>query len=153
MKKRILLVLLLFVFTGCSNENEVEKNEYIAMKSNLLEEDITTSADELPLDILVKIDRETEEEVKYKVSFSNSKENMHDIEAMVIHNYYNEDVFPTIGLFDKKGELLVDNDEVIELSDTIETNKNLSAINLELKVYIQYKDDFGEKKEIYYKAT
>lgn len=153
MKKRILLVLLLFIFTGCSNKNEVEKSEYIAVKSNLLEENIYTLAEDLPLDILVNIDRKTEEKVSYSVSFSNPKENMYDIEAMVIHNYYNDDLFPTIGLFDKKGELLVSDDKIIELSDTIETNKNLSTINLELKTYIQYKDENGEKKEIYYKTT
>ena len=83
MKKRILLVLLLLISTGCSTKEETEKNEYIAIKSNLLEEKINIPHDELPLDITVNIDRMTEEEVDYRVVFSNPKENMYDIKAMV----------------------------------------------------------------------
>ena len=154
MIKRLLLVLLMFSLMGCSTENEDDKSEYIAIKSNLLEKNKYTDADELPLDIVVNIDRMDEEKVDYNVVFSNPKEDMYDIEAMVVHNYYNEDLFPTIGLFDKKGELLSDDeDSIIELKDTIKTNKNLSSIDLELKIYIKYKDKNNELKEIYYKTT
>ena len=153
MKKRILLVILLLVLVGCSNKPEEDKSEYIAIKSNLLEEKNYTSKEELPLDIVVSIDRKDEEKVSYKVIFSNPKEDMYDIEAMVVHNYYNEDLFPTIGLFDKKGELLKGQEEGLELKDSIKTNKNLSVIDLELKIYIKYKDKNGDTKEIYYKTT
>ena len=78
---------------------------------------------------------------------------VYDIEAMVVHNYYDDELFPTLGLFDEKGELLVDSDTTIKLSDTIETNKDLSSIDLELKIYLKYVDENGEKKEIYYKTT
>jgi len=154
MIKRLLLVLLMFSLMGCSTKTEDDKSEYIAIKSHLLEENKYTDANDLPLDIVVNIDRMDEEVVDYSVVFSNPKEDMYDIEAMVVHNYYNEDLFPTIGLFDKKGELLSDDDEsTIELKDTIKTNKNLSSIDLELKIYIKYKDKDGELKEIYYKTT
>lgn len=154
MKKRILLVfILLFIFTGCSTKEETEKSEYIAIKSSLLDEDIKEVKEDLPLDIVVNIDRTTEEEVDYRVVFSNAKENMNDIEVMVIHNYYTEDLFPTIGFFDEKEELLVNSEKEIELKDTITTNRDLSSIDLELKIYIKYKDDNGKKKEIYYKTT
>ena len=153
MMKRLLLVLLMFSLMGCSTKEEDDKSEYIAIKSHLLEESKYTEADDLPLDIVVNIDRMDEEVVDYSVVFSNPKEDMYDIEAMVVHNYYNEDLFPTIGLFDKKGELLSDDENTIELKDTIKTNKNLSAIDLELKIYIKYKDKDGELKEIYYKTT
>lgn len=153
MKKRILLVLMLFILVGCSTEEEVEKNEYIAIKSELLKEDTYTLNEDLPLDILVNIDRMDEEEVDYRVIFSDPVEDMYKIEAMVVHNYYNEDVFPTLGLFDEKGKLLKDSSNTIELKDTIKTNKNLSSLDLELKIYIKYEDKYGEKKEIYYKTT
>ena len=154
MIKRLLLVLLMFSLMGCSTKNEDDKSEYIAIKSHLLEESKYTDVDELPLDIVVNIDRMDEEVVDYSVVFSNPQEDMYDIEAMVVHNYYNEDLFPTIGLFDKKGELLSDDeDSIIELKDTIKTNKNLSSIDLELKIYIKYKDKNNELKEIYYKTT
>lgn len=153
MKKNILWILLLFVLVGCSTEEETEKNQYIAMKSNLLNEDTFVLNTELPLDIVVEIDRIEEEIVDYRVLFSNPDEDMYEIEAMVVHNYYNEDLFPTIGLFDDKKELLKKSDDVIELKDTIKTNKDLSNIDLELKIYIEYKDEDGNKKEIYYKTT
>ena len=154
MKRRILVGLLLLLLVGCSTKEEVSRNEYIAIKSNLLEESTYTDSLELPLDIVVSLDRTDEEVIDYKVVFSNPDEDMYDIEAMVIHNYYSEDLFPTIGVFDQKGELMAANkDSVIELEDTIKTNKNLSAINLELKIYIKYKNKDGEMKEIYYKTT
>lgn len=158
MLKRILLVMLVFILMGCSvsTEEEEDKSEYLTIKSNLLEvkdEDYILDED-LPLDIVVEIDRMDEEEVDYRVIFSNPKEDMYDIEAMVVHNYYNEDLFPTLGLFDEKKELLVnEEDSIIELEDNIETNKNLSSIYLELKIYFRYKDKDGKKKEIYYKTT
>ena len=155
MFKRILMVLLLFTLFGCSNttNKEEDKSEYIAIKSNLLEEKEYMLKEELPLDIEINIDRMDESKVDYSVVFSNPDENMHDIEAMVVHNYYNEDMFPTLGLFNDKGELLKDSDEVIKLKDIINTNKNLGTIGLELKIYIKYIDDDGNKKEIYYKTT
>ena len=155
MFKRILMVLLLFTLFGCSNttNKEEDKSEYIAIKSNLLEEKEYMLKEELPLDIEINIDRMDESKVDYSVVFSNPDENLHDIEAMVVHNYYNEDMFPTLGLFNDKGELLKDSDEVIKLKDIINTNKNLGTIGLELKIYIKYIDDDGNKKEIYYKTT
>jgi len=153
MKKRILWIVMLFLLVGCSTKEEKEKNEYIAVKSNLLEETTYTLSSELPLDIRVELDRLEEEIVDYKVIFSNSKEDMYDIEAMVVHNYYNDDLFPTIGLFDEKKDLLKSSEDTIELKDTIKTNKNLSTIDLELKIYIKYKDKNGKNKEIYYKTT
>ena len=153
MLKRIFVVLMLFVLVGCSTKEEDDKSEYIAIKSHLLEEKNYMLDEELPLDIAINIDRTEEEIVNYKVVFSNPKEDMYDIEAMVIHNYHNEDLFPTLGLFDKKGELLKSSDDVIELEDTIRTNKNLSGIELELKVYIKYTNKDGKKEEIYYKTT
>ena len=40
----------------------------------------------------------------------------------------------------------------LELSGTIETTKNISNLKLNLKVWIEYQNDAGEKKEIYYQA-
>lgn len=153
MKKVLVLLFILLILTGCSSSEEDKKTEYIAMKSELLTGTDYVVSEELPLDISVNLDRVNEEEYSYKVLFSNPKEDMYDIEAMVVHNYHNEDLFPTIGLFDDKGELLKKTDKVIELSDIIETNKDLSSMNLELKIYIKYKDKNEETKEIYYKTT
>ena len=144
--------MILFVFTGCENKEEQAKSEYIAAKSNLLS--MNNYMEEFPLEIIVSIDRVEEEKINYKVVFQNPKENMHQIKAMVVHNYNNEDIFPSVGLFDESQELLVEQDTLnkLELKGTIESIKNISKLDLQLKVWLEYIDDNGEKKNIYYRT-
>lgn len=158
MKKTLLLiVLLLFVLTGCKNEEESEKSEYLAMKSDLLAKEEFTDVSDIVCDITFSLDRLDEEKVTYSVILNNPKENMNDIKAIVVHNYYTEEVFPTIGLFDKSTDLLVngqnDKDSSVELTGNIETTNDIDNLDLELKILIEYKTDSGEVKDIYYKTT
>lgn len=154
-KKFVILILMPFLLVGCNNQKEDLKNQYIAMKSKLLDEASYVIENELPLEITVSIDRQNEETVNYKVLLSRPKENMHNIKAMVVHNYNNEDVFPSIGIFDEPLNLSTTSEEEnqIELKGTIETSKNISKLNLNLKIWIEYVDDSGETKDIYYKTT
>ena len=78
---------------------------------------------------------------------------MKEIKAMVIHNYYSDDIYPSIGIFNKEKELTTNQDDKIELKDNIKTTQNISKLNLELKVWIEYINDEGKKQEIYYKTT
>ena len=150
MRKICCLILILFLFTGCENQEEQEKNDYIAYKNNLLS--TKEYSKDLPLDIIIDIEREDEQTIASKVTFPNPKENMHKIKAMVVNNYSNEAVFPTIGLFDDKEELRPGNKDLneLELTGTIESTKNISSLKLNLKVWIEYQNDNGEKKEVYY---
>ena len=154
MKKICILLLSLILITGCENKKEATKNEYIAMKNATFNEKNYTN-ETLPVDIVTTIERINEEDVNYKTTITNPKENMHDVKVLLVHNYYNDDVFPSIGVFDEPQELLIDNTEETELTltDTIQTTKNISKLNLELKLLIEYTDDDGEKKDIYYKTT
>ena len=157
MKKiNILLILLLILVTGCSNNTgEEDKSEYLAMKSNLIENEEFLEASDLDFDITVSVDRINDEEVSYRVIIDSPKVNMNDIKAMVVHNYYTEDIFPSLGLFDDKESLIVGNEDVkgIELVGYIDTTKDIDDLNLELKLWIEYTLDNGEVKDIYYKAT
>lgn len=139
---------------GCENKEETTKNEYIAMKNETFNEKNYTK-EFLPVDIITTIDRVDEEDVSYKTTITNPKENMHNVKVLLVHNYYNEDIFPSIGIFDEPQELLVDNtkDTELILKDTIKTTKNISKLGLELKLLIEYTNDAGEKKDIYYKTT
>lgn len=150
----ILLLLSLILISGCENKEEATKNQYIAMKNETLNEKNYTK-DSLPVDIVTTIERIDEESVNYKTTITNPKENMHDIKVLLLHNYYNDDIFPTIGIFDEPQELLInDNDDAqLTLEDTIQTTKNISKLNLQLKLLIEYTNDSGEKKDIYYKTT
>ena len=154
--KKFLLIILIFFLTGCTNNEETIKNEYIAMKSNLLSANIINETEaNLPLDIIININRDNEEHITYDVILNNPKENMHNIKAIVVHNYYSEEIFPSVGVFDTVQNLLINNEEnkEIKLTGTIETTKNISNMNLEIKLWLQYKNDLGEIKEIYYKTT
>lgn len=155
MKKMYILILIsLLILTGCENEEETIKNKYIAMKNQTFDEN-NYQNEELPLEIITTIERIDEEAINYNVVIKEPRENMHDVKAMVVHNYYNEDVFPSIGVFDEPKDLLINNDETSELilKDTIKTTKNISKLDLELKIWIQYINDNGEKKDLYYKTT
>lgn len=152
MKKIYLLFIALFFITGCENKEEERKSEYIAVKSNLLS--ATDYEEDLPLEIIVSLDRVEEEKINYKVVFQNPEENMHHIKAMIVHNYHNEDVFPSVGVFDEVQELLVEGEESksLELHGTFESAKNMNQLDLQLKIWIEYQDDNGKIKNIYYRA-
>lgn len=154
--KKFLLIILIVLLTGCTNQEENVKNEYIAMKNSLLAANIINeNSEKLPLDIIINLDRNNDEVITYDVILNNPRENMHDIKAMVVHNYYSEEIFPSIGVFEEEKNLLINNQEQqeIKLTGIIETTKNISNINLEVKVWLQYTNDSGEIKEIYYKTT
>lgn len=154
MKKICILLMVSLLLSGCENKEETKKNEYLAMKGATFNEKNFTK-EELPVDIVTTIERINDETINYKTAITNPKENMHDVKVMLVHNYQNEDVYPTIGVFDEPRELLIDNNELSELTltDTINTTKNISKLGLELKLLIEYTDDLGEKKDIYYKTT
>ena len=154
MKKVTIIFLLILILVGCENKKEENKDEYISIKKHLLEEKEYTKGEDLPVDITVKIDREDEEKVKYKVILNHPKENMKEIKILVINNYYNEEVFPSVGIFDDPKNLsTTEQDSSIELDSILKTTKNISKINLELKIWMEYINELGEKKEIYYKTT
>lgn len=156
MKKVFLFLLVVTLFlSGCKNKEETEKNEYLAMKSKLLEVKKYSDIKNLPCDIVVDVHRIDSERVEYKVSFLNPKENMYKIKAIVVHNYYSEDIFPSIGLFNKKYNLYVDalDNDNINLKGKIETSEDIDNINFKLKIMIEYYNDDNEKKDIYYKTT
>lgn len=155
-KYYILIVLSLLLLTGCDNKEEKIKSEYIATKNQTFnEKNYKVLTEELPVEIITTIERISEETINYQVIVKEPKENMHEVKAMVVHNYYNEDVFPSIGIFDESKELSSSTNESQELlfKDTIQTTKDINDLNLQFKVWLEYTNDNGEKKDIYYKTT
>ncbi len=158
----ILLIFLIMIamLIGC-NKNiskedkrvEKEKNNYLEIKSNLLKVTEFSNKEDVLFDITTSIDRVNDEEVSYRVIFNNPRENMHNVSAMVVHNYYTEDVFPSIGLFDVGKDLLINNENGLELVGYIKTVKDINDLNLEFKIWIEYTDDNKVVKDIYYKTT
>lgn len=156
MKKKFILffIMIILVTTGCQTQSEENKSEYIALKNETFDEKNYKETD-INVDITTTIERLDEEAINYEVIINNPKENMHNIKAMVVHNYYSENIFPTIGVFDNTEELLINTEDStnLKLKDTIKTTENISKLDLEFKIWIEYTDDSGKTKDIYYKTT
>lgn len=156
MKRSIFVALISFLLIGC-NENEIvkEKDEYLVFKEELLEQTEFTNDEDINFSIDVSVDRINEEEVSYRAIIDNPKENMHDVQAIVVHDYLTNDIFPSIGIFDDKIDLLVGNEEVkgINLAGYIQTTKEIEELDLDIKVYVEYTNDKNEIVKVYYNTT
>lgn len=151
--KYIILIFLVFFLIGCENKEEEVKNDYLSMKSELLKATSFSSLEELGFDVSFSIDRSDDETVFYEMVIENPKYNMNNIRAILIHNYYTEQVFPNVGIFDDAVSLRVNSDDKLVLNGEIETENNIDNLNLVLKLFIKYDDDNGNEKDVYYKAT
>ena len=155
LKKLLCILIFLALLTGCKKEtvDEEEKSDYLAWKSDLVEREDFIDNNELNCDITVSVERIDDESISYTTVVSNPKEDMKDIKMLVVHNYFTEDVFPSVGVFDKTRDLLVDNNDDITLVGYIDTTKDIKKLDLEVRIWIQYTDANGNLKDIYYKTT
>lgn len=153
--KKFLIVLLFssLLLIGCDNKEEIVKNDYLMFKSKLLSNDKFMDSQDINFSIVVKIDRINEEEISYEMIISNPSFNMYKIKALLVHNYYTEDIFPSIGILDDEVDYLKGSSNELILKGYIKTDKDIDNLDLELKLYFSYIDDFGNRKDIYYKTT
>lgn len=161
MKKLIMLLFAVFI-VGCSSvkietDNNIveEKEDYLAIKDELNSVDKYISDENLPCDIKISLDRINKEEISYRAIIDNPKTNMYNIKALLIHDYFTEDIFPSIGIFDETENLIVGNEEVrgISLVGYIETTNDIEELDLNVKLYIEYSDSEGNIQKIYYKVN
>ena len=103
---KILLIIIICIFlTGCNKDIESKEKQVYNSYIEKLSSDIKNN-DNLPFDIEVYIDRITDYEVMYRIIIDNPKEELKDIETLVIHNKNTDDVFPSSGIFDTKYSLI-----------------------------------------------
>ena len=156
MKKSIIIALFSFVLIGCTeNKKDIEKDKYLTLKEELLEQTEYSELEDLNFDLTISIDRINEEEISYRAIIDNPKEIMNNVKALVIHDHFTVDIFPTIGIFDEPINLIINNEEVkgISLVGYIQTNKDIEELDLNIKTYIEYTTDEGNLVKIYYKTT
>ena len=149
MKRLLLIIPLFLLLIGCSNKVEEDKFAYLEYKNNLEKQEEFIDDDNLGFNTFFNIDRDGEK-VKYTLTIDNPEINMHDVKALLIHNYDNVDTYPSVGIFDTPEDLLKDSDNSIKLEGTILSADDLS--DMKFKVYIEYKNDNDEKEEIYYEV-
>ena len=156
MKKYLLILFLSFTLFGCTeNKEQLEKNNYLVLKEELIEKDVFSNTEDINFDLNISIDRVNSEEVSYRAIIDNPKENMYNVKALLIHNHLTDEVFPSLGLFDEPIDLIVNDNEVkgISLVGYIKTIKEIEDLNLDIKVYVEYTNEDNELIKIYYKTT
>lgn len=157
--KKVLVILLVFVFAGCNlftkdeiKENKVEKerNAYIKYVKNVKK--IEKSSENLPFNIEVKYDKLKDEEVRYQVVIDNPKGEIYDIKAVAVHDKQTDDIFPSTGIFEEPMNLLPNNKpEGIILVGYIPYAGLIDNFECEIKVIIEY--TYENKKHISYYVT
>lgn len=157
--KKVLVILLVFVFAGCTlftkdevkeNKVEEEKNTYIKYVKEVKK--IEKSSENLPFNIEVKYDKLNDDEVRYQVVIDNPKGEIHDIKAVAVHDKQTDDVFPSTGIFEDPMDLIPNKKpEGIILVGYIPFAESLDSFECEIKLIIEY--TYENKTHIGYYVT
>ncbi len=151
MKKLITILLIsIILLTGCTDKKVVkEKEKYIKYIQEL--KSINKTTKDVPFDVEVRFDKLTNDEVRYQIIIDNVKEDLCDIEAIVIHNKQTNDIFPSIGIFDDKENLLKDKKPSgIILVGYIDYQKDIEDFKCKLKLLVKYKTKDKKAHKVYY---
>lgn len=150
MKKLLVLLMSIIILTGCSNnKTDNQKDIYVKYIKEL--NNVKKSSNNIPFDIEVKYDKLIENEVRYQVIIDNVKENIYDIKALAIHNKETNDVFPSIGIFDEKQDLLKDQKPSgVILVGYIDYQGKIEKFSCTIKLIIKYKDSNKKSHTVYY---
>lgn len=151
MKKIILLIPLLFVLIGCTNKEEENKMAYLEYKNELEERDIFNGEENLDFNVYFNIEKINEEITDYSLIIDNPKINMYNVKALLIHDFINEDAYPSVGIFDDTRNLNADSDDKIVLNGSIQTINDISKTKF--KLYLEYTDDNNDLNKIYYDVS
>lgn len=155
MKKILLIIILVFTFTACSKEESIEHVTYNNYVNDLKKEN--TFDNNLPFDLGVYVDKIIETEVMYRIIIDKPKVSLRNIEALVIHDKYTEDIYPSSGIFEEKLSLIpgVINKssnyvEGIILAGYIPYEGEEKDLNATFKILFKYEDDEGNKHKVIY---
>lgn len=152
--KTFIVTFLSLCMISCSKDDVYEeKEEYLKLKKELLNQEIFTNNNDINFDINISFDKIDEDEISYRAIIDNPKENMHDIKALLVCEYSGDDIFPSIGIFDDEIDLLLNSDEVRGFSLVGYINTTEESTDLKIRLYLEYKDDNNILKKIYYSST
>lgn len=151
MKKLAVLIPLLLLLVGCTNEVEEGKYSYLEYKHELEEKEIFNTEEEIDFNTYFNIKRESEEVINYSITINNPNVDMHKVKALLIHDYVQDEAFPSIGILDNPVELKKDSEDKILLEGKIQTLDDIS--NIKFKLYLEYVDNEGLENKIYYQVS
>lgn len=148
--KKIVFILPLILLVGCTNKVEDNKYAYLDYKNNLAKREIFNE-EENDFNSYFNIIRENEEVINYSVIIDSPSINMYRVKALLIHDYTQDEIFPSVGILDEPVELLKDSDSKIILKGKIQTTNDIS--NVKFKLYLEYVDDNGIENKTYYQIS
>ena len=93
MKKLLIIIPLLFILIGCTNKEEENKIAYLEYKNELEQRDIFNGEETLDFNVYFNIERVDEEITDYSLVIDTPKINMHNVKALLIHNFVNEEAY------------------------------------------------------------
>lgn len=146
----IVSILFILIISGCKNDKLAKEKEIYQKSIKDLKQIKESSNEVLPFNIETKYDKITKNEVRYQVIIDKPKEEIKEISALVIHNKQTDDIFPSVGIFDKK-ENLVPNKKPsgIILVGYIPYQKDINKFSCNLKILIRYSTN-NKTKTVYY---
>lgn len=146
-----LLVLSLFIIIGCTPKKEDNKEVKKEKKQNIeTEKDIyikyvkklkkvRESSEDLPFAVDIVYEK-IKEEVRYQVVIDSPTTDIKEIKALAIHDKQTDDIFPSVGIFDDKIDLIIDKKPSgVILVGYIPYDGDLDDLEVEMKVLISYK--------------
>lgn len=150
--KKIFFLLLIILVTGCSNYRE---DKYYDLVDELKQIEKTTI--DIPFDIAISIDKITETEVVYNTIIDNPQEEITNVVALVINDQEIDKMYPSIGIFDEKINLIPSNDEKtddnvkgIALVGYLPFSEKIEEFSGTFKVYVEFVNLKGQKQKVYY---
>lgn len=151
MKKLLVIVPLLILMVGCTNSSEENKIAYLEYKNELEEKETFNEEESLDFNVYFNIERINEEIVDYSLVIDKPKINMHNVKALLIYNFVNEEAYPSVGIFDNPVELLMNTEDRIVLNGSIQTINDIT--DTKFKLYLEYTDDNNNLNKIYYEVN
>lgn len=159
MKKISVIIVLLLILCGCTGKLDEDTITYHSYVEELSELKKTTTSKGI-VDVSIELNQYSDDEITYSVVIDNPKEKMKNVEAIVYHDQETTDVYPSVGIYDKKLNLLPNlkknegkNVKGIVLVGYIKTRKNIKKFHPTLKVMIIYYNSENERQKIYYSKT
>lgn len=158
-KKIIIGLITAALVYSCINLLDEDKLVYNSYVEELKELKKTNTAKEI-VDVDIELEKSENNEITYRVTIDNPKEEMKDVEAIVYHNEETQDTYPSVGVFNEKVNLipgLEENDnedkEEVVLIGHIKTKELVENLDPTMKVMILYNNEDNERQKIYYTKT
>lgn len=137
MKKILILLFIILIISGCTSKKqrvlETEYYKMVELAHNCSQNSL------LPFDVNLTLNELVDGYLVYRLYIDNPKESINNIEAIAIHDYKTNDVFPNSGIYEDK----------LNLIPNVINEKENKVKGIILIGYISYEGDLKEFKSTF----